>query len=55
MSDNNDHEVLVPASAAKWIALVGGILVPIALGVIVANVYSGSEDQTVQVYPLPEE
>ncbi|MGC9417575.1 MAG: hypothetical protein ACP5EN_01260, partial [Rhodovulum sp.] len=55
MSDDK-YDVIVPASASKWIGLIGGLLVPIFFGVVGAQLYGGgSSNQTVQVYPLPEE
>ncbi|BAQ69348.1 hypothetical protein JMM63_13535 [Rhodovulum sulfidophilum] len=57
MSDNTSNDdVLVPASAVKWIALAGGILFPLFLAVVGAHVYyAGSGSQHAQVFPLPEE
>ncbi|PTW51826.1 MULTISPECIES: hypothetical protein [Rhodovulum] len=57
MSENNSsYDELVPASAAKWIGLVGGVLFPLFLGVVGAHVYyAGSGTQQAQVFPLPDE
>jgi len=56
MSDKDpDYEVLVPASATKWVALIGGLLLPLALAVMAAHIYGAEGGQTAQVFPLPEE
>ncbi|WP_155774014.1 hypothetical protein [Rhodovulum sp. MB263] len=57
MSDHTSNDdVLVPASAVKWIALVGGVLFPLFLAVVGAHVYyAGSGSQHAQVFPLPDE
>ncbi|TCP42165.1 hypothetical protein [Rhodovulum marinum] len=54
MSDDK-YDVIVPESAAKWIGIVAGLLVPIFFGVVGAQIYGGDGNKTVQVYPLPEE
>lgn len=55
MSDDN-YDVIVPESAAKWFGIVAGLLVPIFFGVVGAQLYGGSgSGSSVQVYPLPEE
>jgi hypothetical protein len=56
MPDNDtEYDVLVPASATKWIALILGLLVPIFLGVVAAQVYGGGGTHSVQVYPAPDQ
>lgn len=57
MSDNNsNYEEIVPASAVKWIGLVGGVLLPLFLAVVGAQIYfSGTSSQQVQVFPTPED
>jgi hypothetical protein len=56
MSDNDtNYDVLVPASATKWIALVLGLLLPIFLGVVAAQIYDSGTSKTVQVFPAPEQ
>jgi len=52
---NDNYDVIVPASATKWIGLIGGLLVPIFFGVVGAQLYGGGGESSVQVYPLPEE
>lgn len=54
MSDE-EYTVLVPQSAAKWIGLVGGLLVPLFLAVVASQIYMPRGEQGAQVYPLPEE
>ncbi|TCP25396.1 hypothetical protein [Rhodovulum adriaticum] len=54
MSDDQ-YAVLVPPSAAKWIGLVGGLLVPLFLAVVANQIYTPRGEASVQVYPLPEE
>ncbi|GAA0301592.1 hypothetical protein [Rhodovulum strictum] len=55
MSDNN-YDVLVPESAAKWFGIVAGLLLPVFFGAVGAQLYGTSGgSSSVQVYPLPEE
>lgn len=54
MSDDN-YDVLVPASAAKWLGLVAGLLLPVFFGVVGAQFYGGDAARTAAVYPTPEE
>ncbi|TCO69796.1 hypothetical protein [Rhodovulum euryhalinum] len=55
MADDN-YDVLVPESAAKWFGILAGLLVPLFFGVVGAQLYGSSGgESSVQVYPLPEE
>ncbi|TCM83407.1 hypothetical protein [Rhodovulum steppense] len=55
MSDEN-YDVLVPESAAKWFGLVAGLLVPLFFGMVGAQIYGNiNASSAVQVYPAFEE
>lgn len=54
MSDNN-YDVLVPSSAAKWLGLGFGLLVPLFVAIIAGQSYINDGPADAQVYPLPEE
>ena len=54
MSDEN-YDVLVPPSAAKWFGLVAGLLLPIFFAVVGAQVYGGDGARNAVVYPTPDE
>ncbi|TCP62002.1 hypothetical protein EV663_103190 [Rhodovulum bhavnagarense] len=54
MSDEQDV-VLVSPAAAKWIGLVGGLLVPLFLAVVASQIYMPRGETSVQVFPLPDE
>ncbi|SIO07751.1 hypothetical protein SAMN05444722_0334 [Rhodovulum sp. ES.010] len=55
MAEQN-YDVIVPESASKWIGLVAGLLLPLFIGVVGAQIYGTISSQGgEQVYPLPEE